>query len=176
MIGKNSARKGEKMKRLFMLIPLVFLCCLGCQQGEEPATVDVEADIQAIKDSVAELESAVNAGDTDRGLALYADDAIEIRPNEPAAIGKEAIQRRGQQDFNEFALQDVYEVKGVKVSGDLGVAHLAWSTAATPKAGGEPIKAKGNWIRVYERQSDGSWKCIYSIWSDENLVIPPATE
>jgi uncharacterized protein (TIGR02246 family) len=160
------------MKRLLMLIPLVFLCCLGCQQGEKATAVDVEADIQAIKDSVTELEAAVNAGDLDRGSLLYADDATEIRPNEPALTG-EAIRIRAQQEFNEFALQEVYEVKGVKVSGDLGVAHLAWSTTATPKAGGEPIKAKGNWIRVYERQSDGAWKCIYSIWSDENLIYPP---
>ena len=164
------------MKRLLMLIPLVFLCCLGCQQGEKVATVDNEADIQAIKDSIVELEAAVNTGDSDRGLALYADDAVEIRPNEPAAIGKEAIRRRGQQDFNEFTLQDVYEIKGVKVSGDLGVAHIAWSTTATPKAGGKPVEVKGNWIRVFERQSDDAWKCIYSIWSDENLVIPPPTE
>ena len=38
------------MKRLLMLIPLVLLCCLGCQQGGEVSTLDVEADIQAIKD------------------------------------------------------------------------------------------------------------------------------
>ena len=32
------------MKRLLMLIPLIILCCLGCQQGEEVAAVDVEAN------------------------------------------------------------------------------------------------------------------------------------
>ena len=37
-------------------------------------------------------------------------------------------------------------------------------------------RVKGNWIRVYERQSDGAWKCIEAIWSDENLVIPPPSE
>ncbi|MBN2243835.1 MAG: hypothetical protein JW793_14205 [Acidobacteria bacterium] len=38
------------MKRLWLVIPLVFLCCLGCQQGEEGTAVDVEADVQAVKD------------------------------------------------------------------------------------------------------------------------------
>jgi hypothetical protein len=32
------------MKRLLILIPLVLLCCFGCQQGEEVATTDVEAN------------------------------------------------------------------------------------------------------------------------------------
>jgi hypothetical protein len=43
------------MKRLLMLISLVFLCCftVGCISRDEAATADVEADIQAIKDNVA---------------------------------------------------------------------------------------------------------------------------
>jgi hypothetical protein len=32
------------MKRLLMLIPLIFLCCLGCQKSEEIAATDVEAN------------------------------------------------------------------------------------------------------------------------------------
>jgi len=32
------------MKKLLILISMVFLCCLGCQQGEEVAAVDVEVN------------------------------------------------------------------------------------------------------------------------------------
>ena len=160
------------MKRLLMLIPLVFVCCLGCQQGEEVATVDVEGNIQAIKDSVAELEAAVNMGDVDKIMSFYADNAVRIPPNEPALIGKEAIQRLSRQAADEFDLQEVYEVKNVKISGDMAVAHIAWSSTVTIKASGETVNPKGNGMRVYERQSDGDWKCIYSIWSDETLVHP----
>ena len=84
------------MKNTFMVIPLVFLLCFifGCQQGAEVASEpkpDVEADIQAIKEAILEVEAAVNAGDTDRAMVHLADDAVLIRPNEPALIGKEAI-------------------------------------------------------------------------------------
>ena len=162
------------MKRLFMLIS--FLCCLGCQQGEEVASGDVEADIQAIRDSIMELEAAVNAGDTDRLMPLSTNDIVVIRPNEPALIGKEANRRRNQQEFDEFALQEVYEIKNIDVSGDLAVAHFTWSTTATIKASGKTVNPKGNWIMVYKRQPDGAWKIIYSIWSDENLIYPPLPE
>ena len=164
------------MKSLCMLISLVFLCCIACQQGKQVAATDVEADIQVIRDSITELNAAVNAGDFDRIMPLLADDIVVIRPNEPALIGKEANRRRSQQEFDELALQDVYEVKNIDVSCDLGVAHIAWSTTATPKTGGEPIKVKGNWIFVFKKHADDTWKIIYSIWSDENLVIPPPTQ
>ncbi len=169
------------MKNTFMVIPLVFLCCFAvcCQQRGEVAQEpkpDVEADIQAIKDSIAELNVAVNSGDTVRAVALLADDAVLIRPNEPAFIGKDAGRNRTQQEFDELELQDVYEIKNVDVSGDLGVAHIAWSSTATSKDSGKTDNPKGNWIRVYKRQSDGAWKCIYSIWSDETLVRPTQAE
>ncbi|MBN2318005.1 MAG: hypothetical protein JXR49_02970 [Acidobacteria bacterium] len=44
------------MKKLLMLIPLVFLSCfsVGCQQGEEVASEDAGMDIQAIEDMAAD--------------------------------------------------------------------------------------------------------------------------
>ena len=159
-----------------IIIPLVFLSCLGCQQGEQIAAPDVEADIQAIKDSIVELEAAANTGDVDRVMALFTDDAVVIRPNEPALIGKEARRNHIQQEFDELEFQEVYEVKNVDVSGDLAVAHITWSSTITNKSSGKTINPKGNWIRVYKRQSDGAWKCIYSIWSNEDLIHPPLPE
>jgi uncharacterized protein (TIGR02246 family) len=169
------------MKRLFAVIPLVFLCCLtpGCQQCErelvQPRSkpeVDVEADIQAIRDILVDLNTAANAADLDRVLSFYADNAIDIWPNEPASVGKEAIRSRSQQMFDELTVQEKDEVKDIKVSVDLAVAHLNWSSFVTLKSGGEPFEHNGNWIIVFERQSDDGWKIIYSMWSDESLIYP----
>jgi uncharacterized protein (TIGR02246 family) len=110
-----------------MLVPLVFLCCLGCQQGErvlvEPKA-DVEADIQAIKDVVAEWEAAVNTGDTDKIMSLYADNAIRIPTNQPAIKGKEAIRSSYQKLFDKYIFKDKYLVEDVNVGRDLAVAHI----------------------------------------------------
>ena len=165
------------MKRL--LIPLVFLCCLGCQQGErvlvEPKA-DVEADIQAVKDLVAEMNAALNTSDFEKFMSLYADDAIEIPPNKPAQIGKEAIRSSIQQFFDEVTCQEEDIVKNIHVSGDLAVAHVIYSGVATPKAGGELRKGKGNIIMVFEKQSDGVWKRTYTIYSNELLDSPTLEE
>ena len=42
--GEALTLKGVMMKTLLTVITLVFLCCLSCQQGEEVAAVDVEAN------------------------------------------------------------------------------------------------------------------------------------
>jgi len=168
------------MKNTFMVITLVFLCCfiVGCQQGErvlvEPKTD--EADIQAIKGIVADYQAAINTSNVDGVMKAYADDALEIRPNEPALIGKEAIRGRKQKLFEDAALQEEYVVKNTELSGDLAVAHVAWSASFTIKAGGESGNTQGNWIWVFRRQSDASWKLIYSIWSDEQLIYPDQAE
>ena len=112
------------MKRLLMLIPLALLCCLGCQQGEDVTAVDNEKDIQAIKDVVAEWEAAVNTGDTDKIMSLYANNSIRIPTNQPAIKGKEAIRSSYQQLFDKYNFQDKYLVEDVNVGGDLAVAHI----------------------------------------------------
>ena len=159
-----------------MLIPLVFLCCLGCQQGERAATVNVEADIQAIKDLITDHNDAVNSGDIDKASSYHADEIIVIPPNRPAKIGKTAALTDLQQMLEQLNLQEDYIIQHVQVNGDLAVAHGIYSGIYTPKAGGEPFKANGHIIDVCKKQSDGAWKLIYLTWSDEGLVRPPLSE
>ena len=165
------------MKRLLVFIPLVILCCLGCQQSKDIAAVDVEADIQAIKDIIKEYEAANNAFDVDRIMKPYAENAMEFRPNEPAFAGKEAIRNRKKLLSDEISdINENYVVKNVEVSGDLAVAHVIWSTRATLKKSGETVNPKGNWIWVFKRRSNMTWELFYSIWSNEDLIFPSEVE
>jgi len=179
---KHPARKGAAMKNPFMVIPFVLLCCfaVGClQRGEvaEKPKADVEADVQAIKDRVAELNAAVNAADLDGLMSIYGDEAVRIPPNEPPSVGKEAIQKSAQQMFDKMSPKEEKDVvEDVQVSGNLAVAHVKWSSLITPKAGGEPSNVSGNWILVFKRESGNLWKIIYSIWNDETLVRPEQAE
>jgi uncharacterized protein (TIGR02246 family) len=164
------------MKQLFMLIPLVVLCCLGCQQDEEVTAVDVEADIQAIRDTVAELDAAFQTANVDGMMPFFSDDAVRIPPNSPAAVGKDAVRAFYEQMFNEISLKLEYIIQDIQVSGDLAVAHFTISYIATPKGEQVSFESKGNEIHVWKRQVDNSWKIIYLILSDENLVYPDQAE
>ncbi len=169
------------MKKLLMILPLVFLLCFtfGCQQAEEVAeepAVDVEADIEAIKKMPDDFNAAINAGDIDKLVSLFTDDAVRIPPNEPALIGKEAIRGLFQQQLNQFTVQNEGVIVDLKVSGDLAFYRGSWTSINTPKDGGEPLKYNGSFVSVIQKQPDGSWKAICNSFSNEQLIYPPPKE
>ena len=165
------------MKKLFIVIPLVILLCFtfGCQQAEEVAekpTVDVEADIAAMKKIQDEFRAALNAGDIDKLVSFHSDDAVRIPPNKPALIGKEAIREDFQQFFDQFIQEQENVLVDVRVSGDLGYYCGTWTDIDTPKAGGEPLKFNGSFVLINQKQPDGSWKIVFNSWSFEQLILP----
>ncbi len=164
------------MKKSLMIIPLVILLCFAFsyqtqaeEAAEEPA-LDVEADVEAIKALGDKWLALFNAGDFDRLMSIYyAENPVQMPPNEPIRIGKEAILsglKKSREQFDEHCDSSVTE--DVRVSGDLAVARGTDIGTNTPKVGGEPIKFNVKWVIVFERQSDGTWKCVYEIWNDNN--------
>lgn len=170
------------MKKLFMVLPFVFLLCFtfSCQEqveevAEEPV-IDVEADIEAIKNVSEKWELAYNDRDMDSLMSLYADNSVRISPNQPLVSGKEAIRNSLQQEFDFFTNQEDDVVVEAQVSGDLAFTRGTWKNVVAPRAGGESRTVNGNWTTILMRQPDGSWKIINEMWSDESLVSPTQSE
>jgi ketosteroid isomerase-like protein len=171
------------MKKLSLILPLVFLFCItfGCQQGEEAAEepiVDVEADIAAIKALNDEWIAMYNAGDFEKLTAVFfAENAVQMPPNEPIIEGKDAIlssMSNSREVFEEHCDSSIIE--DVSVSGDLAVARGRDTGTMTSRDGGEPTSYDIKWLCAYERQSDGTWKCFYEIWNDNYPLPQPLTE
>jgi uncharacterized protein (TIGR02246 family) len=168
------------MKKLLMILPLVFLLCFtfSCQQGEEVGVeadvgveVDVEADVEAIKKITDDFNAAINAGNIDKLVSLYTDDAVRIPPNKPPLVGKEAIRSLFQEQLDQFTVQNEGIIVDLKVSGDLAFVRGSWTSINTPKTGGEPLKYNGSFVSVFQQQPEGSWKVICNIWSNEQLIF-----
>jgi len=174
------------MKNALMVIALILLCCFIAgiafwilRPAEPPLpepAADVEADIQAIRDISDKWQIAINAGDLDTLMSFYAEDTVKIPPNEPVIVGKEAVRSIYQKHFAEHIRQEKHEIVDIKVNGELAINHMIWSWIDAPKVSGESGEPKGNGIRVFQKQSDGTWRVIYMIWSDESLVPPTQAE
>jgi uncharacterized protein (TIGR02246 family) len=165
------------MKKLLMVLPLVFLLCFtfGYQQGEEVAeepAVDVEADVEAIKDLAKEWEVAFNAGDVDKLVSFYTDNSLRIPANQAPIIGKEAIRDNFQQLFDQYTVEANIVVLDVKVCGDHAFVRGSYATTYTIKATGESLKFNGNWVDLNQKQPDGSRKIIWNSYSNEQLIAP----
>jgi len=164
-----------------LLIPLLLLLCFifTCQKQDTEATTETEpnlvADIAAIKLLLDEWVQLYNAGDFDKLMSIfYAENSVLMSPNVTIRKGKEAIllgyQKARESDDEQV---DSSVVEDVRVSGDLAVARGIDTGTSTPKSGGKPVHFNLKWLIVFERKSDGIWKCIYEIWNDNPIPGTP---
>jgi uncharacterized protein (TIGR02246 family) len=122
--------------------------------------VNDPAAVQAITKVADDYAKAFIARDADAAVAQMSESMVYSDINVPALAGKEAV-RKMHQDF--FAglktVEFTVPVADVRVTGNLGVARGTWTARLTPKSGMLPqTQDRGNWIGVFERQGDGSWK------------------
>ena len=129
---------------------------------------NTEADIAAIEEVLNQYVVACNTGDFDLWISLWADDGVQMPPEDNSVIGKEQIREANEPGFDQMNLDiAITSIENIKVYGDLGVSHCNYTLAVTPKAGGETVivMPDGKSLAVYERQSDGSWKILYDCFN-----------
>ena len=127
--------------------------------------IDIEADKETlIRMSTEDWDMNVKAGNLEANVETYAEDAVRIGSSEGVLVGKEAIRnafKNFQEKYNVIKCDN--QVEDIRVSGDLAVIRGSFSGTFVPKEEGEPIKKEGLWVTVYQRQTDGSWKKVYSL-------------
>ncbi len=157
----------------FVVFAMVLTACAPASQ--EPVSgnaAETEAVVEAIEDMEAQYASAITSGDLEAILALYSDEGAHMVPNQPALNGKSAIRTLWEERFAQNVYESTQTVEEVRVSGDLAVSRTNIQGTTTPKDGGEPNAFNLKALITYERQSDGSWKRVWSIYNSNN---PPAS-
>ena len=155
------------MKKLLTVIPLVILLCFtfSCQkQAEETKpTVDIEADIEALKSITDKVMKAFNEGDLESFMTTITDDAVFMPPGEPVIIGKEAI--RNWYNFDKIGFDVTISVDEIEVCGDWAFLRATWIGTQTQKESDETTEFKATDMSIHRRQPDGSWKTSHAIWN-----------
>ena len=166
------------MKKLLLILPLVFLLCLtfGCQKSEEVSeepAVDVEADVEAIKSLIDKSSRVWNEGDYEGFMAIIDEEAMFLPPNAPPFGGIETIRSIYRTEFDSFDFNVTITTEEIHVCGDLAFSLDNWKGSMNPKDGSEPIVFENKNLVIYKRQVDGSWKTWRAMFSSNT---PPATE
>jgi uncharacterized protein (TIGR02246 family) len=131
-----------------------------------------EADRSAI-DRVREAHvAALNQGDADAFAAVFSEDAVQMPPNEPANVGRDAIRAWAQGLMSLFGVQFSLSVEELRPAGDWAYERGAYTILLNPRAGGA-LQDRGKYITIYQRQPDGSWKTARDIWNS-NRPAPGA--
>ncbi len=145
-------------------------CAPAADQGEPAAgdMVSTEADMEAIDALRGSFAAAMSAGDVDGMMFDYAEDAVQMPPNEPALRGTGAIRARHQAFLDQYEIVLENPAEEIFVTGDWGLLRGSYVISLTPKADGESIQDAGKYLVTWCRQPDGSWRVAHEIWNSDN--------
>ncbi len=154
-----------------LLIPLVLAFAASCGQpaATSPPPASTAADEATIRAGTVLWTDAYNAGEIDKIVALYTEDAVVMPTNVPSLKGRAAIK--------DFLTRDIAEAKSAGLTakdgvGDVGISgDLAWhaGTSSVVDAGGKTVET-GKYVEIW-RRIDGKWLMIRDIWNDD---APPS--
>lgn len=175
----NQPRLPTVLASLSLLASLVLVGACNTPEEEvdsgsaDTAAATSEADARAefeaaFQELVAEWDRSLNAGEVDAALALYSSDPVAMPPDQPAAIGTEAVRGVLEAIISQPGLQLENTMEDFRLDGDLAAVRGSYSLTTTPE-GGEPVSVTGKWVAIAERQADGGWRTATNVW---NLDTP----
>jgi ketosteroid isomerase-like protein len=162
------------MRRYIQLLSISLALALTAGCGQPVSTTQVPsstaADEATIRAGTGIWTDAYNAGEVDKIVALYTEDAVVMPANVPALKGHAAIK--------DFLMKDTAAAKSAGLTakdgvGDVGISgDLAWhaGTSSIVDASGKTVET-GKYVEVW-RRIDGKWLMVRDIWNDDAPVEP----
>lgn len=140
------------------------LVCLTLLLGAcAPQPADTRAaDEAAIRAASEGWAAAARAKDTEKFLSYYAEDARLMAERAPDTSGKAAIREIVVAMMGDPNLSLAFETTSVRAarSGDIAYELGTYRMTGTAPETKQPVTTTGTFIAVWEKQADGSWKCV----------------
>ena len=120
---------------------------------------NMASDVAKVYEVWNEYTAACHAGDLERWMSLWIEDAIQMPPDVPRRVGVEQIRSGMQPGFDLFDMKNmIIQTDEVRILGDQAYSHGTYTFDMTPKEGGETMSISGKFLDILEKQVDGSWK------------------
>jgi len=121
-------------------------------------------------------QAATNAKDVAKLMALYADDAVEMPPNQPMVQGKGAIEAYYKKQFADGDPTLMLKPIESSVSSNFAFEAGSYTQTLKVKANGQTINDKGKYVVLLKQGSDRLWHVEYAIYNSDNPpMLPPAS-
>ena len=143
---------------LGMLIP-------ACQPSPEAAGPDLEQDLGAIAEARQALVDALLADDVAGIMAQLTEDHVTMAPGGPTPSDNAALEEWHQARIDEYSFRSDFVTDDIQVHGDIAIERWSGTSVLDPRTGGEAIEDESKGVWIWERQMDGSWKLLWSVWN-----------
>jgi ketosteroid isomerase-like protein len=177
-VGRKAARASHARPQLASALAAVAIAVAvllaGCASTAAKGTASsTAADEAAIADFNRRYVGAINDGDIATLSSLTTDGHIMLAPSRPPIVGKAANDEANGRAFQMFKFDEHWSPIETVISGDLAYQRGTFTVAATPKAGGETRNLSGNFLRIYRRQPDGSWRMVRDMFNSDKPTPSP---
>ena len=152
------------MKRVWTVVgALAASGALGCASRSDPAAL--RAALMDADRAFAEATARSGA----EGWVSYFEEGAQQFHGRGVSVGTAAIRRVMTRAFADTASRLVWHpVSAVAAaSGDVGYTIGRWESRALGKDGRWTVDGTGNYVTIWRRQSDGSWKVAVDIGNQD---------
>ena len=142
----------------------------GCMTAPATAPPDTRAqDEKAIRDSEAAWVKDFATKDPLKASAYYADNGDSMLPDTPIMEGRQAIIAGMKPELGDPNFSLVFAPTRIEIakSGDLAYSKGWFKYTTTNPKTGKRVGQSGNYVEVYKKQPDGTWKIAEDIATEE---------
>jgi uncharacterized protein (TIGR02246 family) len=137
-----------------------------------PPPVDAAAEEAAVKAITAAWLNAYNAGDVEKIVAMYAEDAVLMPPHAAVATGHAGIRAFLTTDTAAAKAAGVKIVPGAATAGVAGDTGWESGSYTIADASGATVDS-GSYLSV-ARKSNGKWLLVRDIYNSDRPLPAPA--
>jgi ketosteroid isomerase-like protein len=152
----------KTLKYLLIVLLMTFLSFHYCSKISGKAE-----ELEKFKNTINEFYTALNSGDTDKRLSLFAPDAMVLSDGgrlTHVTDSVKAVWKSWDKDWI-FRLKDIEHAE-IDLSGDIAYTvntyYYTWHSI-----GAEPVWHKTKNVHIWRKQTDGSWKLHVDIWNSD---------
>jgi len=149
-------------KSLFVLIVLLFLAAVAGAETLEKAPVN--PDTAALYGAERGWSFALQNRDMDDAMGVFTDDVVLLPPGQPMLTGKVAVRAFYKQAFADKAFALNRQPTRVELSDTIAYSLGTYYHEHTNKQG-KVVSEHGQYVLVWKKQPDKSWKVAVDIWN-----------
>lgn len=136
----------------------------------------MQAERSELRELIRRYDRALNEGNAEALASLFADDAVMMPPNEPVIAGRAAILKRHAYLFDTVSLRHSLKSDEQVVADTWAFDRGRYNMSVIPFREGQSCKEKGNYVTIFKRQTDGTWKISTDIWNcSQETPLPKPT-
>jgi ketosteroid isomerase-like protein len=135
-------------------------------QRKQPAVADEIVRIRS------EWAKDLHAKQLDQLVALYASDAVFLKPSGERVSGRPAIRDLCKKVMDTFTSDIIFQSLASDHSGDLAYDSGEYRESLIKLSDETKADVEGNYVMIFKRQPDGSWLIAEQMWS----LVTPSTE